>query len=88
MAKYADNGGAESRAQPRQYFHNYDRRDRLGGMFRRLEESSEDFFRKFVPSKSLAVRSGKSLDWKAIAKTADGMAERERTVSQASISKA
>ncbi len=64
VAKYADNGGAESREELREYFHHYRNRDPLGFVFRRLESQSEAVFRKFVPHDSVIHRSAKQLYWK------------------------
>lgn len=64
VAKYADNGLAESREELREYFHHYRSRDTLGFVFRKLESHSESMFRKFVPHDSLIHRSAKQLYWK------------------------
>jgi hypothetical protein len=64
VAKYADNGQAESRQELREYFHHYRRRDPVGFVFRRLESHSESMFRKFVPHDSLIHRSAKQLYWR------------------------
>lgn len=66
VAKYADNGKAESRAELREYFHHYRRKDPIGYILRTLENDSEELFRKFVPNDSLLFRSAKSLYWKMI----------------------
>ncbi len=63
VAKYADNGRAESKEQLREYFHHYRSKDPIGHMFRTLESNSESIFRKIVPHESLVFRSAKSLYW-------------------------
>jgi hypothetical protein len=65
VAKYADNGGAESKQQLREYFHHYWTRDPVGYIFRNLEEHSESIFRKFAPRDSLMFRAAKKLYWRA-----------------------
>jgi hypothetical protein len=67
VAKYADNGKAESKEELRDYFHHYRRRDPIGYIFRTLESDSEELFRKFVPHDSLVFRTAKVLYWKLIA---------------------
>jgi len=64
VAKYADNGGAETKEELREYFHHYRSRDPIGYLFRKLEQESEAIFRKFVPHNSLVHRSAKKLYWK------------------------
>lgn len=64
VAKYADNGGAESKKQLREYFHHYFRRDPVGTLFRDLEQHSEMMFRKFVPRESVVFRAAKKLYWR------------------------
>ena len=64
VAKYADNGRAESRKELRAYFHHYRDRDPIGYLFRSLESDSEQLFRKFIPHDSMVFRSAKALYWK------------------------
>ena len=64
VAKYADNGRAESRAELREYFHHYRGKDPIGYIFRTLESDSEALFRKIVPHDSLVFRAAKALYWK------------------------
>jgi len=64
VAKYADNGGAETKEEVREYFHHYRSRDPIGYIFRRLEQESESIFRKFVPHNSLVHSTAKKLYWK------------------------
>jgi hypothetical protein len=64
VAKYADNGGAETKEELREYFHHYRSRDPIGYLFRGLEQESEAIFRKFVPHNSLVHRLAKRLYWK------------------------
>jgi hypothetical protein len=64
VAKYADNGGAETKEELREYFHHYRNRDPIGYLFRKLEQESEAIFRKFVPHNSVVHRSAKKLYWK------------------------
>jgi hypothetical protein len=66
VAKYADNGRAESREDLREYFHHYRRKDPIGYIFRTLECDSEALFRKFVPHDSVVFRSAKALYWKML----------------------
>jgi len=41
VAKYADNGGAETKEELREYFHHYRSRDPIGYIFRRREQSPD-----------------------------------------------
>jgi hypothetical protein len=66
VAKYADNGRAESTEDLREYFHHYRRRDPIGYLFHTLESNSEQMFRKFVPHDSMVFRSAKALYWKML----------------------
>jgi len=64
VAKYADNGGAESKEQLRDYFHHYHSRDPVGHIFRGLEKHSETIVRKFAPRDSFMFRAAKKLYWR------------------------
>jgi len=63
VAKYGDNGLAESLEQLRVYHRHYFRRDPLGTILYNLESQSESMFRKFVPHNGMVHRAAKSLYW-------------------------
>jgi hypothetical protein len=65
VAKYGDNGGAESKQELDQYFHHYRSQDTLGYALRRIEAGTEDLIRKLVPENSLVFKAAKNLFWKA-----------------------
>jgi hypothetical protein len=64
VAKYGDNGLAESKQQLDQYFHHYRSQDPLGYALRRIETGTEDLVRKLVPENSLIFKAAKNLFWK------------------------
>jgi hypothetical protein len=63
VAKYADNGRAESKQQLNQYFHHYRSQDPLGYALRRFEVGTEDLVRKLVPNDSAVFKAARSLFW-------------------------
>ena len=64
VAKYSDNGGANTDAQLRNYFFEYFGRAPLDMLFHFLEVKSEDIFRKLVPMNSLPYRRIQNLYWR------------------------
>ena len=63
VAKYADNGRAESKRELREYFVAYARRSPLPLLRLVLEQTSEGVFRKLVPGQSLLYRATKRVYW-------------------------
>jgi hypothetical protein len=63
VAKYADNGLAESRQELKQYMDHYFSRDPISHIFMKLEADSESLLRKFVKHDSIVHRSAKRLYW-------------------------
>jgi len=59
VAKYADNGRAQTRAELKAYFRHYRHRDPLGYWFSWAEKTSENVFRRAVPEDSALFRSAK-----------------------------
>ncbi|HEU5336248.1 MAG TPA: hypothetical protein VFU27_09805 [Terriglobales bacterium] len=59
VAKYADNGRAQSSAELRRYFWEYFKRAPLELLSHILEEQSVNMFRAYLPPESLAFRSAK-----------------------------
>lgn len=64
VAKYGDNGLAESKRQLDQYFHHYRSQDPLGYALQRIEAGTEDLVRKLVPDDSAVFKVAKDLFWK------------------------
>jgi hypothetical protein len=64
VAKYGDNGRAESKKELDQYFHHYRSKDPLGYALQRIEAGTEDLVRKLVPDNSAIFKAAKSLFWK------------------------
>lgn len=64
VAKYGDNGLAESKQQLDQYFYHYRSQDPSGYAFQRVEANTEDLIRKLFPGNSLVFKAAKSLFWK------------------------
>jgi hypothetical protein len=63
VAKYADNGLAESREELKQYMDHYFSRDPISHIFMKLETDSESLVRKFAKHDSIVHRSAKRLYW-------------------------
>lgn len=63
VAKYADNGRAQSLAELREYKRAYYRRDIAGIILNRLEENSLRFVRMILPEQSVAFKAAKHLYW-------------------------
>jgi hypothetical protein len=63
VAKYADNGRAQSSAELREYMWKYYKRDLLGQILLGIEKNSLTFVRKMLPEQSVAFKSAKSLYW-------------------------
>ena len=61
VAKYADNGGAQSRAQLRSYFRHYRSRDPLGYLFAWAEKSGGSIFRRAVREDEALFRTAKKI---------------------------
>jgi hypothetical protein len=64
VAKYADNGLAESKRQLDRYFHHYRSQDPLGYVLRHIEVGTEDLVRKLLPENSRIFKAAKNLFWK------------------------
>jgi hypothetical protein len=64
VAKYSDNGGANTKSQLRSYFGEYFRRAPVDMLNHLLEIKSEDIFRKLVPMNSAPYRKVRALYWK------------------------
>ena len=64
VAKYSDNGGANTDAQLRNYFFEYFGRAPLDTLFHFMEVKSEDIFRKLIPMNTLPYRTVQNLYWK------------------------
>ncbi len=64
VAKYGDNGLAESKQQLDQYFHHYRSQDPFGYALQRIEAGTEDLVRKLVPDNSAVFKAAKNLFWK------------------------
>lgn len=65
VAKIADNGGAQTRADVRAYFRHYRSRDPLSYWFSWAENHSESIFRRVVPENSAIFRSAKKFYYSA-----------------------
>lgn len=65
VAKYADNGGAQSRAQLRSYFRHYRSRDPLGYLFAWAEKSGESIFRRIAREDSTLFRTTKKIYYRS-----------------------
>jgi hypothetical protein len=63
VAKYGDNGLAESKKQLDQYFHHYRSQDRLGYTLQSLEAKTEDLVRRLIPTNSAPFKAAKRLFW-------------------------
>ena len=63
VAKYADNGRAQSSEEVRKYMWQYYKRDLVGQLLLKIEENSMNFVRKMLPEQSVAFKSAKSLYW-------------------------
>jgi hypothetical protein len=61
VAKYADNGGAQTRQQLHSYFRHYRSRDPLGYWFGWAENSAQSIFRRAVPENSSLFRAAKKI---------------------------
>jgi hypothetical protein len=64
VAKYSDNGGANTKSHLRSYFGEYFRRAPVDMLNHLLEIKSEDIFRKLVPMNSAPYRKVRALYWK------------------------
>ena len=60
VAKYADNGGAKSKAELRSYFLHYFLRDPVASILKKVSTGSEDIVRKLVPANSGLFRTAKN----------------------------
>lgn len=65
VAKYADNGGAQSRDELRAYFRHYRARDPLGFWFAWAENNAETIFRRAVREDSALFRSAKKIYYRS-----------------------
>ncbi|HLH42990.1 MAG TPA: hypothetical protein VKV74_08390 [Bryobacteraceae bacterium] len=63
VAKYADNGRAQTSAELREYKRAYYERDRASLILGRLEENSLKFVRMILPERSAAFKAAKRLYW-------------------------
>ncbi len=63
VAKYADNGLAESRQDLKRYMDHYFSKDPVSHIFMKLETDSESLLRKFDKHDSIIHRSAKRLYW-------------------------
>lgn len=61
VAKYADNGGAKSKAELNQYFLHYFLRDPVASILKRVSTESEDIIRKLLPADSGVFRAAKKV---------------------------
>jgi hypothetical protein len=61
VAKYGDNGGAQTRDQLRSYFRHYRSRDPLGYLFAWAEKSGESIFRRAVREDGALFRATKKI---------------------------
>jgi hypothetical protein len=59
VAKYADNGGAKSKAELRSYFLHYFLRDPLASILKKVSTGSEDVVRALVPANSRLFQTAK-----------------------------
>ncbi|MFZ4748017.1 MAG: hypothetical protein ACOYLK_14200 [Sphingomonas sp.] len=59
VAKYADNGGAKSKAELRSYFLHYFLRDPLASILKKVSTGSEDVVRAMVPADSKLFQAAK-----------------------------
>ena len=64
VAKYSDNGGANTRRQVAAYFLEYFRRAPVNMILDLVEIKSEDIFRKIVPAGSKPYKSVQALYWR------------------------
>jgi hypothetical protein len=64
VAKYSDNGGANTNPQLAMYFLEYFRRAPVNMLLDLLEVKSDDIFRKIVPSGSKPYKAAQALYWK------------------------
>jgi len=64
VAKYSDNGGANTNRQLRTYFLEYFRRDPVNFLLNMLEVKSDDIFRKMIPKGSKPYKAAQALYWK------------------------
>jgi hypothetical protein len=69
VAKYADNGGAKSKAELRRYFGHYYLRDPLARIMKQLASSSEQVLRKAVPENTAMFRAAKRLYYNVAARS-------------------
>jgi hypothetical protein len=60
VAKFADNGGAKSRSELRNYFLHYFLRDPVANILKKVSTGSEDIVRKLVPADSGLFRTAKN----------------------------
>ncbi len=60
VAKYADNGGARSKAELQSYFLHYFLRDPLVSIFKKVSTGSEDVVRAVLPENSGLFRAAKN----------------------------
>ncbi|HEY2051059.1 MAG TPA: hypothetical protein VGH03_17100 [Caulobacteraceae bacterium] len=69
VAKYADNGGAKSKAELRRYFSHYYLRDPLARIMKQLSDSSEQVLRKAVPENTAMFRTAKRFYYSVAARS-------------------
>lgn len=63
VAKYADNGRAQTAAELREYKRAYYDRDRASLILRRIEVNSLNFVRMMLPEQSVAFKAAKRMYW-------------------------
>lgn len=63
VAKYADNGGVQTRAQYGAYHRHYFSRDPMATLFHWAETHTESIFRRMVPDESTVFNTAKKVYW-------------------------
>ena len=65
VAKYADNGGAKSKAELSRYFLHYYLRDPLAATLKKITTGSEQVLRALVPDNSALFRRAKAFYYRS-----------------------